>query len=143
MKLDFGCGKKKRAGFFGIDQFPGDDVDKVCDLNKKLPFKENSVDEAYTSHVLEHVDSLEFTMEEIYRVCKPNSKLTIKVPHFSGKSGFFEFHKRFFRYDSFQDFEQKEDDMFTSSKVRLRVYKRKLLFLKKWYYPLNYLLGPY
>jgi ubiquinone/menaquinone biosynthesis C-methylase UbiE len=115
----------------------------VVDVDKGLPFKMNSVEEIYTSHVLEHVDNLEFVMEEIYRVCKPNAKIIIKVPHFSGNSGFFEFHKRFFRYDSFSEFEQRENDMdISNKKMKFKVVKRKLGFLKKWYLFLNYIIEP-
>jgi len=136
-KIDLGCGKFKKEGFYGIDKFPGKNVDRVVDLDKKLPFKNNSIEEIYTSHVLEHVESLEFVMEEIHRICKPNAKIVIKVPHFSGKSGFFEFHKRFFRYDSFSEFEQKENDMDISNKqIKFQVINRKLCFLKKFSHPL-------
>ena len=81
-------------------------------------------------------------MQEIYRICKPDANIVIKVPHFSGKSAFFEFHKRFFRYDSFADFEKKEGDMFTTEGVKLKVTNRKISFLKRWYYPWNYLVEP-
>jgi len=143
IKLDLGCGKFKKKGFYGIDKFPGESVDKVVDVDKGIPFKDNSVIEIYSSHVLEHVNNFEFVMEEIYRICKPDAKIIIKVPHFSGKSGFFEFHKRFFRYDSFSEFEQREKDMdFSKKKIRFKIVKRKLGFLKRWYLFFNYLFEP-
>jgi len=142
-KLDLGCGKYKKKGFYGIDKFPGEEVDQIVDVDKGIPFEDNCVDEIYTSHVLEHVENFEFVMEEIHRICKPNAKVIIKVPHFSGKSGFFEFHKRFFRYDSFSDFEQKKGDMDISlNKIKFRVIRRKIGFLKKSYLPWDYILEP-
>lgn len=142
LKVDLGCGKSKRKGFIGIDQFKGKDVDLVTDLNKKIPLRNNSVNILYTSHFLEHVASLEKIVEEIYRVCIPNAKVIIRVPHFSGRSAFIEFHKRFFRYDSFEDFEQKDKDMFTSKKCKFKIEKRRIVFLKKYYLPWNYFLEP-
>ena len=133
VKVDLGCGKYKKKGFYGIDKFSGEDVDQIVDVDKGIPFEDNSVDEIYTSHVLEHVGNFEFVMEEIHRICKPNAKIIIKVPHFSGSSGFFEFHKRFFRYGSFSDFEQKPMDMGISKKsIRFKVLNRRLHFLKKY-----------
>lgn len=141
IKLDLGCGKFKKKGFFGIDKFPSPNVDRVVDVDEGLPFSDNSVIEIYSSHVLEHVDSLEEVMEEIYRVCKPGAKVLIKVPHFSGKSGFFEFHKRFFRYDSFSEFEKKELDMdISTNPMKFKVVRRKLCFLKKKSHPFAKLL---
>jgi hypothetical protein len=31
--LDIGCGKNKRDGFIGIDQYPIQGVDAICDLS--------------------------------------------------------------------------------------------------------------
>jgi ubiquinone/menaquinone biosynthesis C-methylase UbiE len=142
-KLEIGCGPKKIKGFYGIDLFNYSGVDLVVDVDKGLPFKDNSIKEIYTSHVLEHVKNFEFVMEEIYRVCKPNARVIIKVPYFSGKSAFFEFHRRFFRFDSFTDFEKSEKSMLTTSNpVNFEIKKRKLIFLKKWYLFYNYLIEP-
>ena len=144
MKLEIGCGPNKKKGFYGIDLFNYPGVDKIVDVDSGIPFKDNSVKEIYTAHVLEHVRKFEFVIEEIYRVCAPNAKITIKVPYFSGKSAFFEFHRRFFRYDSFTDFEQTKESMLsTQNPVNFKVIKRKLIFLKKWYLPWNYIVEPF
>ncbi|MBT3866181.1 methyltransferase domain-containing protein [Candidatus Woesearchaeota archaeon] len=142
-KLEIGCGSKKQKGFFGIDLYPYAGVDLVIDVDNGLPFKNNTIEEIYTEHALEHVKEFEFVMEEIYRICKPKAKIVIKVPYFSGKSAFFEFHRRFFRYDSFTDFEQDEKSMLTTKNpVNFKVKKRKLIFLKKWYLPWNFIIEP-
>ena len=144
IKLDLGCGKYKKPGFYGIDKFYSKGVDQVVDVDKGIPFKNNSVKEVYSEHVLEHVDRFEFVLEEIHRICKPNAKVIIKVPHFSGSSGFYEYHKRFFRYGSFVEFEKVTRQMDVSNKkeVKFKVVKRKLNFLKKWYLLFNYLVEP-
>ena len=55
MKLDIGCGEFKQAGFTGVDIIDGENVDIVGDLHK-LPIDSGTVDEVYSSHLLEHVE---------------------------------------------------------------------------------------
>ena len=84
LKLNLGCENKILDNFINVDLFPFKGVDKVYDLNKlPLPWKDNSVDYVLCSHLLEHLDNpLEF-MLEVYRICKPNSEINLRVPHFS------------------------------------------------------------
>ena len=53
-KINFGSGDDLLQGYENYDQ----DID----LNKKLPFKNNSIDEIVCYHVLEHLNDNEFTM---------------------------------------------------------------------------------
>lgn len=73
IKLDLACGQRKREGFTGVDIAKADGVDIVYDLSK-FPWEfleDNSVDEIFSSHFIEHVDDLIPFMEEIHRVLKP------------------------------------------------------------------------
>lgn len=88
LKLDIGCGKNKQEGFTGVDaiKFPG--VDVVFDIRKKRwPWKDNSVDEVYCSHVLEHLTNLNEKWErvhffnELFRVLKPGGTCKLVIPH--------------------------------------------------------------
>lgn len=56
--LDLGCGQSKREGFLGVDKYPAPGVDIVHDLFTQYPwpFESGSVDEAHSSHNLEHLD---------------------------------------------------------------------------------------
>ena len=47
MKLDIGCGKNKKEGFTGIDQYDMPGVDIVSDLTKKWPIDNDSVEEVH------------------------------------------------------------------------------------------------
>lgn len=136
-RIDIGCGRHKRKGFYGVDKFYFEGVDKVCDIDKGLPLKDNSVEEVYTSHFLEHVENLEFVFNELMRVCKHNAKMVIRVPHFSGRAAFFEFHRYFFRYGSFSSFEGGNKNMIPEGGAKIETTKRKLVFLRKPYLPLN------
>ncbi len=106
LKIDLGCGPNKRAGFKGMDILPLPGVDFVVDLENGFGFiPDNSVDEFYTSHFLEHVQNLEVILAEIYRTLKPGGTLTVFVPHFSNPYYYSDYtHKRFFGLYSFDYF---------------------------------------
>lgn len=106
LKIDLGCGSNKREGFKGMDILPLPAVDYVIDLENGFDFLEdNSVDEFYTSHFLEHINNFEFVMSEIHRTLKPNGILTVIVPHFSNPHYYSDYtHKRFFGLYSFDYF---------------------------------------
>lgn len=83
LRLDLGCGNNKREGFYGVDERKFDAVDKVVDLRKKWPWKDQSVDEVHCSHFVEHLDAagrIHF-VNELYRVLKKGAKATIITPH--------------------------------------------------------------
>ncbi len=99
--LDVGCGagnllnylakKNKNNLLWGVDiskqiirraeknKFSKRETFKVLDAGK-LPFKNNFFDEAYCYEVLEHVDDLNKTLNEIRRVLKNGRKLMVTVP---------------------------------------------------------------
>lgn len=85
LKLDLGCGPNKREGFLGADSidFPG--VDFVTDLRQPWPWPDNSVEEAHSSHFVEHLEAREriHFCNELYRVLVPGGKCTVIVPHFA------------------------------------------------------------
>lgn len=143
MRIDLGCGiNKKKEGYIGIDQFEGSGVDIVCDINKGITLKDNSVEKLYSSHCLEHVEDFIGTMKEIYRVCKDGAELEIKVPHFSGGSAFYIHHTRFFRLDSFDDFDKENREMFVTDDFDIKIRSKRIIFDKRWYMPYNYLIEP-
>lgn len=86
-KLDLGCGSQKKPGFYGIDLISFPNVDLVFDLAKEgsWPFQSDSIEEAHSSHFIEHLDALERVhfVNELWRVLKPGAKCTIITPHWS------------------------------------------------------------
>jgi|GEM_PF-1918410 len=87
IKLDIGCGLKKRAGFIGIDKHHLPRVDIVSDLEKaKLPFPTNSVDKVVASHIFEHIRNYAPLVEELWRVMKPGAVLHVKVPNYKSEN---------------------------------------------------------
>lgn len=83
IKLDLGCGIRKREGFTGIDIIKFDGVDKVVDLRKMpWPWADNSVAEIHSSHFVEHLSWPERIVffNEAWRVLEADAKVTIITP---------------------------------------------------------------
>ena len=84
MKLNLGCGDDIKEGFYNVDKRHRKGVDLIFDLNKKTwPFKTNSVDYIYCKDILEHLDDMHNSMNEISRILKPGGKVFITMPHYT------------------------------------------------------------
>ena len=64
-KLNLGCGQNILKDYVNLDAMKLDGVDVIHDLEKfPWPFKDNTFDEVYTSHTLEHLTDLIFSMTQ-------------------------------------------------------------------------------
>lgn len=82
IKLDLACGKNKKKGFIGVDVWEGADL--VCDLESfPWPFENDSVDEVFCSHYIEHVPNLVSFANELHRIMRPGARATIVAPYYS------------------------------------------------------------
>lgn len=84
--LDLGCGPNKQEGHIGVDSLKFKGVDVVMDMGKKKwPWKDNSVDGAFSSHAVEHLEWPERVhfFNELYRVLKKGGQAKIIVPHWA------------------------------------------------------------
>ena len=81
MKLNLGCGIHTLDSYINIDgeDYPG--VDSHMDL-RKLPYKEESVDEVYSKDVLEHFGWREWrdVLTEWVRVIRPGGVIKLRFP---------------------------------------------------------------
>ena len=103
MKVDLGCGQWKPDGFIGVDCVDGKNVDIVADLSKRFPFADNSVDLLRGHDVIEHLPDRIHTMNEIWRVCKPNAIIDLRVPSTDGRGAFQDpTHVSFWNINSFK-----------------------------------------
>ena len=109
-KLNIGCGKDikpKEEGWINIDQHDMYGVNMIHHLPDPLPFRENSIDLIYCSHVLEDFANIMPIMWEFWRVLKPTGLLHIKVP--DGRNPNYvwgnPFHQRAFVKRTFYSFE--------------------------------------
>jgi predicted SAM-dependent methyltransferase len=83
VKLNLGSGPAKLAGWCNVDA----DASALPDLHADiahLPFEDESVEEIYASHVLEHFDYREPVLEEWRRVLVPGGQITVIVPDLFG-----------------------------------------------------------
>ena len=124
--MDVGVGRKKFPGAIGVDMRDNSLADVKHDLNQfPWPFEENSFDLILCRHVLEHIHAIDKAMEELYKICKPDGKVVIEVPHFSNVEAFRHWqHVHFFTAGSFDYFY----DGNTNYQTRFKIDKRKIFF---------------
>src|SRR3989338_4759499 len=83
IKLNLGCGLKKKEGFINIDINRRLNPDTVLDLNiLPYPFKNDSIDYIYATQVIEHLEIhlIDF-LKEIYRILSPEGIVEIIFPN--------------------------------------------------------------
>ena len=148
MKLNFASGRDIKQGYVNMDIVKGSDV--VHDFNKfPYPFKDNTFDEIYANHALEHVDDLLKVMAEFARILKPGGQVKVLVPYFASPNAYRDpTHKIWFTSATFS---YAAADHFYSrvGNAGYVVLKKKLIFFSnagfmrsKWYsWPFDFLLN--
>lgn len=100
--VDLGCGIHKSEGFIGVDVFASDNVDVIADLDGHFPFPDNSIDLVKAHNIIEHLPDRIHTMNEIWRILKPNGIVDISVPSTDGRGAFQDpTHVSFWNVNSF------------------------------------------
>lgn len=97
-KLHLACGNIRIDGFIGVDIIKdGTAADVQCDLLKTpWPFEDNSVDEIYCEHFIEHIphgndgfnDPFFTFFNEIGRVLKPGGKAIFVAPYYTSSRAY-------------------------------------------------------
>jgi ubiquinone/menaquinone biosynthesis C-methylase UbiE len=127
MKLNLGCGNKKKAGFIGVDFFNCEAVDVVADLTNKLPFEDSSIDEVWMDNFIEHIQDIPRLMKEIQRICKKGALVTIFTPHFASADSWRDpTHVHHLSYFSMDHFEKKGVQHYTGG--GFKVLERRISF---------------
>lgn len=86
LSLNLGCGSAKISGCVNIDIEASCKPDLVHDFTKKqLPYPDNSVEEVYLFHTIEHISKRLHRpiLQEIHRVLKINAPFWVSYPEFS------------------------------------------------------------
>ena len=85
-KLELGCdviGVDPAPGEHGVGRFSKGIIEErsiIQGFAEKLPFESNTFDVVFSSHVLEHVNDIDASLEEMKRVLKPGGVLIIGMP---------------------------------------------------------------
>ena len=86
LRLNLGCGARKREGYLNVDKMAECAPDVVLDIEQvPWPWPGDSVEDVLLVHVLEHIgrdaDAYLGVMKELYRVCRHDARIHIIVPH--------------------------------------------------------------
>ena len=106
--LHLGCGRKKVPGALGVDIVGAEGVDLIWDLNRiPWPLPDDTFEIVYMIDVLEHIDNVIVTMEQVHRVCRDGAAVTIQSPFASSDFLWTDpTHKRGFTSRSFKFFDE-------------------------------------
>ena len=97
LRVDLACGNNKQKDFVGVDiTKKGTQADIEHNLlTFPWPFKDNSVDETFASHWLEHVphgdgynDPFFQVFDELYRILKPGGIARFITPYYANARAF-------------------------------------------------------
>jgi len=141
MKINLGTGTDIKEGYVNHDFVKLEGIDVIHNLDVyPWPWRDNTFDEVFCSHVLEHVDDLPSAMKEIKRICIPGATIKIRVPHFSsGVSWRDPTHKRLFSYFTWDYF---TDECFYDL-PKFKIIDRYLNFTRQTATFLNYVINPF
>ena len=105
LKIDLGCGSRKKEGTIGIDMQAEPGVDYVLNLQADpLPFPDQSVEYIHSAHFLEHLENGNYVVKifkEISRVCVDGAELELWGPYNWSNSAFVLGHNLFFNEDHY------------------------------------------
>lgn len=81
VKLNIGCGRDQLDGYIGVDKY-SDVADIKIDV-ENLKLEDNTIDEIYASHVLEHLPYYTVTgiLSKWYSALKENGNLILELPN--------------------------------------------------------------
>lgn len=127
--LNLGCGRKHVAGALNLDVTPETGPDVVHDLNRRpWPFPDGQFREVIANDVIEHLNDVMATFEEIHRVCRDGAAVKIAVPHFSSGNAYTDpTHRHFFGFFTL-DYLTAEGEFSFYTRARFRVRHRQIIF---------------
>jgi SAM-dependent methyltransferase len=127
--LNLGCGRKHVEGAINLDVTRATNPDVLHDLNRRpWPFPDGHFREVLAYDVIEHLDDVLATFEEIHRVCRDGAIVRVAVPHFSCANAYTDpTHKRTFGYFSLDNLTEDGEFSFYTQ-ARFRVRHRQIIF---------------
>ena len=96
--LNLGCGEET-YGDVRVDFVKTKTTTHVCDLNKKLPFRNGEFSEVYCKSVLEHIGNVKQFVEECMRVLKKGGKFWFRTDSSIYIGFLFRNHQDYIKYN--------------------------------------------
>ena len=129
IKLILGSAGGKDPEAITLDINPKCTPDVVHDLNKiPWPFKDNQFKNIICHHVLEHLESIDGSMDELHRICSEDGEIYIEVPHHTSWCANTPEHKLRFNYFAFDGYLSKGRTKWITTDKKFRVIERKITF---------------
>ncbi|MCB0713366.1 MAG: class I SAM-dependent methyltransferase [Ignavibacteriae bacterium] len=139
--LNVGCGKAKRefpeaseaTEIIGVDISPNSEADILHNLDlTPWPFESDSFDLIIMQDIIEHLEDVPATMNEIWRIARQNCVVRIRTPHYASYYAYNDpTHKRFFGIYAFDGFlTGSQNDLYATAQFSLE--ERRILFPKVW-----------
>lgn len=134
MKLNLGCGRDIKTGYINSDEKKLPGVEKVINLNSfPYPYKNESIDEIYMSHVLEHLEDDIRVLKECHRIIKKEGKVRLRVPFVWNTLSFTSTHKHYYHAYYFNEFMKNDNDNYIhdfsfSNVITKYVFEKSKLF---------------
>jgi len=127
--LNLGCGRKHVEGAINLDITTATNPDMVHDLNRRpWPLPADHFREVIANDVIEHLEEVLATFEEIHRVCRDGAVVRVAVPHFSSGNAYTDpTHRHFFGYFTLDNLTEGGEFSFYT-RVRFRVRNRQIIF---------------
>jgi len=82
MKINLGCHERHLTGYLNVDRVPPADL--IVDLSELWPWADSTVDHLFAHDIIEHLPNKIRTMNEAWRVLRPEGILEIAVPTTDG-----------------------------------------------------------
>jgi hypothetical protein len=83
VKLNLGCCDRHFDGFVNVDITPP--ADELADLNQVWPWEDSTIDQIRAWDIFEHLKTPTLSMNEAWRVLKPDGILDLIVPTTDGR----------------------------------------------------------
>jgi hypothetical protein len=126
VRLDLGCGTRRKDGWIGLDRHPCAGADVLGDL-AHLPLADGCADQVLLDNVVEHVLDIPGMMHEVWRVCRGGARVHVVTPHFSSQASFRDpTHLHHLSYYSMDHFEKESASHYVGGGFRVR--RRELVF---------------
>lgn len=132
MKLNLGCGRITHPEYINVDIQAVPGVDLVLDMERRLPFRDNSFEEISSRDAFEHIVNIVPLFDECWRVLEPDGLLFLHVPHYMNWSAFANLgHHQFFTVDSFYSFTDRADqapEWSVGASARFRIERSEMTY---------------